>query len=574
MTQGQAVTGGRVVARALVAAGVTHVFCVPGEGFLALLDALYDESRLTLVSARHEGGASFMAEAFAKLTHRPAVCLATHMVGGGNLAIGLHTARQDSSPVIALVGQVDTRVRYRDAFQEAELTDVFGGLVKWAVEPPRADRLGDLVLRAARVAVSGRPGPVLVALREDLLRDTVDAPDAFVLQPPRPAPDPATIAETCRLLRGAERPVLLLGRGVLAAEATALYVRLAEQEEIPVLAAWRRPDVFPNDHRLYLGQAGLGAVPSVVGLLESADVVLAVGTRLDQYTTDGYRLPRPQTYLIHADVGAEDLGGPHGRADVPCVADAGLFAEALLAALGKEEANDGRRAARRAQNTADREIWEAETTPTRGAARAGFVDQQAVAALLRERLTPNTITVTDAGNFAGWPARYLRWSQPGTFLGPTSGAMGYGVPAALAASLARPHQPVVGFVGDGGFLMTGAEIETAVRVGAAFALLVYDNAQYGTIRMHQMRDYPGRPIATTLGPIDAVKYAEALGGLGIAVRDEQEIGPALDEALAARRPAVLHLRIDPEQIAVTTDHGTGEETVALTHGPRDPEAAI
>ncbi len=554
-------TGGRAVVDALLAAGVDHAFCVPGESFLGLLDALYGEPRLRVIATRHEGGASFMAEAYAKLTRRPAVCMGTRMVGAGNLAIGIHTAAQDSSPLIALLGQVSTGERYREAFQEAELAHAFAPITKWAVEPPTADRLGELTLRAARIAVSGRPGPVAVALREDLLDEPAPALVARPICPPRPAPDPAAVAQALQLLRAAQRPLMLLGGGILAAGATEACVRLAEAEQLPAIAMWRRPDTFPNDHPLYLGHSGFGAPHAVVDRMVAADVVLAIGTRLSENATHSYRVPAPTSRLVHVDLAAEALGG-HRQADVACVADAAVFVAALLAASQADPPESGVLVTRRARNQADRARWEAETTPTRGSARPGYLDQQAVAAHLRQALPPDAVVTTDAGNFGGWPARYLRWQQPGTFLGPTSGAMGYAVPAAIAARLAKPERLAVACAGDGGFLMTGAEIETAVRERAPFVALVFDNGQYGTIRMHQERAYPGRPVAATLGPVDVARFAESLGGVGFTLRDEGDFPAAFGEAMAADRPAVLHLRVDPEQLSVATD-----TRAAATVGP-------
>jgi len=546
-------SGGQAVVRALLAAGVDHAFCVPGESFLGLLDALYD-APIRVIATRHEGGAAFMAEAYGKLTRRPAVCMGTRMVGAGNLAIGIHTARQDSSPMLALLGQVATEQRYREAFQEAELAHVFAPVAKWSVEPPRADRLGELVLRAARVAVSGRPGPVVVSLREDLLAEEVPAFEPSPIEPPRPAPPLGQVRQALHDLRAAERPLLLLGGGVLAAHATDAFVRLAHAEEVPVVAAWRRPDVYPNDDALFLGHGGLAAPPSLVKRLRGADLILAVGTRLNEQTTRGYTVPGSQTRLIHVDIAAEDMGG-HRQAELAIQSDAAAFAAALRGLIEAEPLEQVRRERRAALNAADRAAFERDTTPGRGRARPGFLDHQALAATLRCTLPPEAIVTTDAGNFGGWPARYLRWRQPGTFLGPTSGAMGYAVPSAIAAKLARPGQPVVALVGDGGFLMTGNELETAVREGLPVVVLVYDNAEYGTIRMHQEREHPGRPIATALGPVDVAALGRALGANGLRVRDEQEFGPALEAALASSLPTVLHLRTDPAQISVASDAG-------------------
>jgi acetolactate synthase-1/2/3 large subunit len=548
------ISGGKAVVQALLAAGVDHAFCVPGESFLGLLDALYDTPQIRVIATRHEGGAAFMAEAFGKLTRRPAVCMGTRMVGAGNLAIGIHTAQQDSSPMLALLGQVSTADRHREAFQESELAQVFAPVAKWTVEPPRADRLGELTLRAARVALSGRPGPVVVSLREDLLAETVDDFDPPPLELTRPAPDTRRVGVALQKLRDAKRPIMVLGGGVLAAQATDLFVRLAEAEQIPVTAAWRRPDVFPNDHPLYLGHGGLGAPRSVVDRLLEADVVLVVGARLNEMTSQGYRFPSLDATLIHVDVSSEGLGG-HLTARVPIQSDACLFAEAMLAASTASPAPADLLDSRREHTTADREAYERDATAARGHARPGFLDQQALAAQLRCTLPPDAVVTTDAGNFGGWPARFLRWRKPGTFLGPTSGAMGYSVPAAIAARLARPERPVVSLVGDGGFLMTGTEVETAVREQVPIVVLVYDNAQYGTIRAHQQREHPGRQIATALGPVDFAAIARGLGADGVTVRDEQEFGPLLLDALRSSMPSVFHLRVDPEQISVASDVG-------------------
>ena len=546
------ISGGKAVARALLAAGVDHAFCVPGESFLGLLDALYDTPQIRVIATRHEGGAAFMAEAFGKLTRRPAVCMGTRMVGAGNLAIGIHTANQDSSPMLALLGQVATDERHREAFQESELAQVFAPVAKWSVEPPRADRLGELTLRAARIALSGRPGPVVISLREDLLAESVDDFGPQPLQLAKPAPESHAIDAALHQLRGAQKPIMILGGGVLAAHASDLFVKLAETEQVPVTAAWRRPDVFPNDHPLFLGHGGLGAPRSLLKRLLEADVILAVGTRLNEMTSQGYRVPAPETRLIHVDLWSEGLGG-HCLATLPIQADAGLFAEAMLAAAASSPPFAELLAERRDRNAADRAVFERDATASRGRARPGYLDQQALAAQLRCTLPPDAVVTTDAGNFGGWPARFLRWQKPGTFLGPTSGAMGYSVPAAIAARLARPERPVVSLVGDGGFLMTGTEVETAVREGVSIVVLVYDNAQYGTIRMHQELEHPGRQIATALGPVDFAAMARALGADGVTVRDEHEFSPLLQDALCSQKPTVFHLHVDPEQISVASD---------------------
>jgi len=546
------VSGGRAVLDVLRAVGVDHAFGVPGESFMGVLDAIVDEPSIRFVSTRHEEGATFMATAYARLTGRPALALATRMVGGGHASIAIHTARQDSIPLIVILGQVPTAWRHREAFQEAELATIFREIAKWAVEPPAADRLAELTLRAARTAVSGRPGPVVLVLREDLLGEQVQAPEPRPLEVPVPAPDPDAIGRVRELLRTAERPALLVGQGILASRATAALVALAEQEQVPVFTGWRRPDAFPNDHPLYLGWAGLRSPNVPFKRLQAADLIVAVGTRLGEFPTHRFKIPAAGTRLVHVDIAAEGLGG-HLQADVAVVSDARRFLEALHASGRDAPTDTDRLAGRRRANEADRAEWEAATTPGRGRAREGYVDQQVLAAAIQPVLDRGGILATDAGNFAGWPARYLRWREPGTFLGPTSGAMGYGIPSAIGAKLARPDRPVVCIVGDGGFLMTGTELETAVRENVPFALLVADNQQYGTIRMHQEKDHPGRPIGTRLGAVDFAAFAESLGARGVTVTDNAAVADAVADAASSDRPTVVHFRVDPDQLFVGDD---------------------
>jgi len=546
-------TGGRAVVDALVAAGVDHAFTVPGESFLGVLDALADEPRIRVVATRHEGGAAFMAAAYARLVGRPAVCMGTRMVGAANMSIGIHTARQDSAPLIALVGQVTTEFRHREAFQEVDIAQAFGPVAKWTVEPPSASRLGELAYRAAREAVVGRPGPVVLVLREDLLDEEVERAEFARIVPPRPAPDPEAVARTLELLRGAERPLLLFGGGVLAAGATAACVRLAETLGLPAMTILRRPDAFPNDHPQYLGMTGGWAPTCVRERLLAADVLITIGTRLNEFATYHYAAPAAETRLVHVDVDPSSLGG-RVQAEIACVSDPRFFAEALTAAASAAPIAPDRRARWAERTRVEREHWDRETTPARrGSARDGFVDQQAVVWHLRRLLPADAIVTSDAGNFGGWPHRYLRWTLPRTFLAPTNGAMGYGIPAAIAAKLALPEREVVCLVGDGGFLMTGTELETAVRERTPFVAIVLDNEQYGTIRMDQEKTGTHRRIATALGPVDIAAFARSLGAMGLNVERDDDIPVAFEEARRADRPAVIHVKIDPLQLSVNTD---------------------
>jgi acetolactate synthase-1/2/3 large subunit len=495
-----------------------------------------------------------MAEAFGQLTGRPAACLATRAVGAANLAIGLHTARQDSTPLIALVGQVPRAFRGREAFQEVDQVETFGRLCKGAVEIDDPARLASLTLEMVQLARSGRPGPVLIALPEDVLDEPVAGDSIPAGSSPReelrgkaPAADPATVQHSLELLSSAERPVLVAGAGVLRAEALPDLVRFAEAAELPVMAAWRRPDVFPNDHRLYLGMAGLGAPASVRERLAAADLILAVGTRLSEITTYGYSIPSPGARLIQIDL-EPGFAGDRRQPDLALATDAGAFLKLGLERL-RAPSPSASAHARRESNDADRRRYLAETEPPmRGPGSP--IDPAAVIRALREQLPPDSIVTTDAGNFGGWAARYLRFRPPGRFLGPTSGAMGYGLPAAIAATLAEPERPVVALAGDGGFAMLMAELETAVREHLRLVAVVFDNRMYGTIRMHQEQQHPGRVIATDLGPIDVAAVARACGAQGLTLDHDDRVGPALAEALSGQGVTVLHLLTDPRYLSV------------------------
>jgi acetolactate synthase-1/2/3 large subunit len=476
----------------------------------------------------------------------------TRMVGAGHGAIAIHAARQDSTPLLVVLGQVPTEFRHREAFQEVELATVFGGVAKYAVEPVAADRLAEVTARAVRTAVSGRPGPSVVAIREDLFGQAVPVTAPLPIVAPRPGPDPELVGRILAELRTARQPAMVVGGGLLAANASERCVELAEREQIPVFTVWRRPDAFPNDHPLYLGWAGLRSPTGPFSRLRDADILLILGSRFGEFASARYKLPSLSTRVIHVDVDDEGLGA-HVQATIGCVSDAGLFLDAILARSRAEPAAADLLEARRAATAAAREGHEAATRPGRGKARDGFVDQQVVAGHLQPILDRGGILVTDAGNFAGWPARYLRWHQPGTFLGSTSGAMGYGIPSAIGAKLARPDLPVICVTGDGGFLMTGSELETAVREGAPIVVLAYDNQQFGTIRMHQERDHPGRPLGIRLGPVDFAAYGRALGARGVTVTHNDDLLDVLEAAIRAPLPTVIHLRVDPEQLFVGDD---------------------
>lgn len=526
--------------------GVRYAFGVPGESFLGLLDALYETPEIDLVSTRHEGGAAFMADAAGKLTGVPAICMGTRGVGAANLAIGLHTAQQDSTPLIAFVGQVETPFRHREALQEVELAQFLGPITKWAVEAPTGAQLPAVVAEAYRRSVSGRPGPVAVAVRGDILDEPVtDFPIAATAAPAAGVP-PAVAGEIVSLLISARRPLIIAGGGVLRAEATSALVTLAEKLAVPVMSVFRRHDVFPNDHPLYLGPLSFGAPPSVASRAREADVVFALGTRLNEVTTLGYTIPGPEATLIHADISSDVLGRTFPAA-IAVAADA----ESVIATLLATE-SEPPTPSRTTANQADRRAYKAGSSPDTARASA-LVDPALAIAELRRQLPPEAILTADAGNFWGWVARYFRFLRPRTLLAPTSGAMGYAVPAAVAAALVTENRTqVVSLAGDGGFLMTGNELAVAAQRGLNLTCVVFDNALYGTIRLHQEREYPGRVAGTELWSPDFVRYAEAFGGLGIRVEDNRDVADAIRAALAFPGISIVSVAVARETIAVGT----------------------
>jgi acetolactate synthase I/II/III large subunit len=541
-------TIGRFVADALRTAGVRYAFTVPGESFLGLLEGL-DSAGIRVVTTRHEGAAAFMADAYGQLTGRPGVCVGTRAVGAANLAIGIHTARANSTPMFALVGQVDRADRGREAFQEVDQVETFGGLAKWAVEPASAAEVPAAVARAIQEATTGRPGPVLISLAEDLLDEIVPEDTAASTRPPVPRAEIPEIRAVLQLLASARRPVIVAGSGVLRARTSSDLTRLAELLHVPVVAAWRRGDVMSNDHALYLGMAGLGAPPAVRERLERADAMLVIGCRLNEVTSYGYAIPGPETRFAHVDLAPLDAA--HGRApDIFVRSDARSFLRGALQRLRGAVLDAALVDERRAANEADRKAWEEATIVDDSLWSGPGVHPGRIVTTLRRVLPDDAILTTDAGNFAGWAARGYRFRRPGTFLGPTSGAMGYGLPAAIAASLVHRDRPVVALVGDGGLAMTMAELETAVRIGARPIVVCFDNECYGTIRMHQERRPNAEPIGTDLGPVDFAAIARACGARGVKVDTDDAFEPALRQALASDRPTVIQLTLDRGWVSV------------------------
>jgi acetolactate synthase-1/2/3 large subunit len=543
-------TVGRFIADALRAAGVRYAFTVPGESFLGLLDA-FEGAGIRVVATRHEGGAAFMAEAHGQLTGRPAICLGTRAVGGANLAIGIHTALQDSTPMFAAVGQVDRRFRGREAFQEIDQVASLGELAKWAVEPRSADDVPGAMVEAIRQALGGRPGPVLLSLPEDLL-DELMPEDARVdtTRPTIARPSDEEVRAVIELLAAAERPVILAGAGVLRARTSTELTRFAELLQVPIIAGWRRADVISNDHPLYLGMAGYGAPPPVRARLDGADAMLVIGSRLNEPTTSGYEMPRDGLPWAHVDLVPGRAAGSTAPT-IAVIADAKAFLKAANERLlGRAVLDAALVATRQANNATDRAAWEAASTVDTLPWDGPGVHPGRTVATLRRVLPDDAILASDAGNFAGWIGRGFRFRRPGTFLGPTSGAMGYGLPAAIAAALVHHDRSVVAVVGDGGLAMTMSELETAVRVGARVVVIVFDNERYGTIRMWQERRGTGLGVATELGPVDFAAIARACGARGVRVDRDADFEPALRSALAADRATVIQLTLDRAWVSV------------------------
>jgi acetolactate synthase-1/2/3 large subunit len=538
------IRAGIAAARVLRDRGVRYAFGVPGESFLGFLDALYETPEIQLISTRHEGGAAFMADAVGKLTGEPAVCMGTRGVGTANLAIGIHTAYQDSTPLLALVGQVETPYRHREALQEVELAPFLSQVTKWAIEAPNGKRLPELVSEAYRRSVSRRPGPVAIALRGDILDEAAPANLPIASAKPIAAPDQPSVTAAVARLRAAERPLIIAGGGVLRSAAMDGLVALAEQIAVPVMTSFRRHDAFPNNHPLYVGSLSIGAPPEVIQRARDADVVLAIGTRLAETTTFGYSLPSPGTHLIHVDISPEVTGRTY-PADIAIAADAAKSIDMMLATVVEEPT-----AQRIASNQLDRATYEAATTPPSSPAVDEMVDPAVVISELQRQLPDGAILTSDAGNFYGWLSRYFRFQRPGTFLGPTSGAMGYAVPAAVAAALVRENSvPAVAIAGDGGFMMTGNELAVAAQLGLDVTCIVFNNGMYGTIRLHQERAYPGRVAGTNLWAPDFVRYAEAFGGLGVQVEQNADVAAGVREVLGHRGVSVLEVSVSPDAVA-------------------------
>ncbi len=540
-------SGGQLVVGCLKAHRVEMAFSVAGESYLEVLDALYDAPEIRLVTCRQEGGAAFMAEAYGKLTGKAGVLLVTRGPGACNASVGVHTAFQDSTPMVVLVGQVARHQIDREAFQEVDFRKMYAPLAKWVTQIDMAERIPELMNQAFQIATSGRPGPVVVALPEDMLRETAQVEPVGPYHAVRAHPGATDLAELRRLLAAAERPMVLVGGSGWTDAACADIARFLTANDLPTCCSFRRQDIVDNRLAVYCGDLGTGAAASLVARVKAADLVLAIGARIGEITSQSYSLmgiPEPGRTLIHIHAAAEELG----RVFRPTLAIQSGMPEIAAALTTLEPIARPRWAEWRQECRAE---YEAGLQPSK-LTDAPALDLGRIMIWLRERLPDDAIITSDAGNFSGWPNRFLQYRRPGRQLGPTSGAMGYGVPAAVAAKFARPGSIVVGFCGDGGFLMTGQELATSLAEGPGPIILVFNNAMYGTIRMHQERRFPGRVSGTSLKNPDFAALARAYGAFSATVSRTEEFAPAFEEAVASNRAAIIELRMDPEMITTRT----------------------
>jgi len=537
--------GGKIVAEALVGHGAKLAFGVPGESFLPVLDGLYDvRDRLKFIVCRQEGGAAYMADAWGKLTGEPGILFVTRGPGATNGAVGVHTAFQDSTPMVVFIGQVGNDFVEREAFQEIDYRRMYGQMSKWVAQIDRVERIPEYVSHAFHTATAGRPGPVVLALPEDMLFSEAAVADAPHYKRVRPSPSARDMQAMQALLQRAERPFVVVGGGGWSRQACDDLRAWVESSELPAGTSFRCQDLFDNRSPSYAGDVGIGINPKLAQRVKEADVLLVIGARLGEMTTGGYSLvdvPLPRQKLIHVHAGAEELGRVY-QAALPINSGYPQFVEALAAvSLDGAGWRERTRAAR-----ADYEAWgQPQPIP-------GKLQYPEVVKWLDGALPEDAIVSVGAGNFSGWMHRYFRYKGFRSQLGATNGSMGYGLPAAVAAKLAAPERSVVAVCGDGDFLMTGQEFATAAQYGAAVIVLVVNNGMYGTIRMHQEREYPERISGTELKNPDFAAYARAFGGHGELVEETSQFAPAFERARGSGKPAIIELRLDPDAITTST----------------------
>ena len=532
--------GGHAVAQCLRNEGIRHVFCVPGESHIAVLDGLCGMPEIKLITNRQEGCSCFMAEGYAKSTRTTGVCLVTRGPGATNASIAIHSAKYDSVPLVLLVGQVSRAARGREAGQEIDYTHFFGSIAKWVVEINEPKHVPRVMTRAFHLARTGRPGPVVVSLPRDMLEENADISMIDPYPPARPNPDPKLIEEMIGRINAAKKPVLLAGSGTQYSGARPELIDFSEKFHIPVLTSYKRQDAFPNSHPNYIGNLTNANKHARTLVSKEADLVVVIGSRLNQQTTGVFSLPRPGQPFIQIDADEQNIG-QNSRPDVGIVSDA---KSALIVALKHQgpRPNESRAAWIAEHHAAQKRYSTPFERPTRRASMEG------VMADLKATLPSDAITTTDAGSFGQWPQRYLEFEHPDSYISPTLGCMGTGVPYAVAAKLAHPGRLVVAHVGDGGFLMTGQEMATAKQYGANVITIVYDNDGYNSIRMHQEAQYPGRQYGTDLVNPDFAALGSAYGALGLKVSRDEEFLPAFKKAMTADRSALIEVLTDFEYV--------------------------
>lgn len=533
-------TAARLIVDCLVANNVDHIFCVPGESYLSILDALRDEA-IKLTVSRNEAGASMMADAYGKATGRPGICFVTRGPGAANAFAGIHVAKHDSTPMILFVGQVERNFRHRGAFQEVDYEKMFSGEAKWVCEINEADRTVELVTRAFTIACSGRPGPVVLSLPKDMLDETADSTSPARAIISETSPSPAAMRELSELINRAKRPIFVIGGSRWDSESKTVFERFARETKLSVVTSYRRAHLFDAMHPSYAGDLGLSANPNLIERVRNADLLVALGARLGQIPTQSYRLlnaPNPQMRFVHIYPDAEEFGRVY-TPNLAIHATPSAFVESLscldispnpLWATVTEEAHQ------------DYLRFSSTMIPSRD------VDLARVVMSLRQHLPANAVICNGAGNYASWIHRYFRFTGFASHIAPTSASMGYGVPAAVAMKRLHPDRLVISINGDGDFLMNGQEFATAVQYQLPIIVIVCDNASYGTIRMYQEMKFPGRVCGTDLKNPDFAAYARAFGGFGATVDKTDQFIPVLDEAIKSGQPSIIHIKMDPDRI--------------------------
>ena len=537
-------SGGALIVDALEAHGVKQLFCVPGESYLEVLDALHDSTIVT-TSARQEGGAAMMAEAWGKLHGTPGICFVTRGPGATNASAGIHVAQQDSTPMILFIGQINSQLRHREAFQEVDYGQYLGSMAKWVAEIDSPDRIIEMVSRAWSVATSGRPGPVVLVLPEDTLSGTAISTKIKPFEVLETYPSSADLQHLANLLEQANKPIIIMGGSRWCADSVAHIATFAEQFKVPVACSFRRQMLFNHNHPNYAGDVGLGINPDLKSAISDADLVILMGGRFSEVPSQNYQLlgvHDTQQQLIHIHASAEELGRVY-RADLAIHASPKALAKGL-SQLNPTQKTTPERFDHLARCHKNYQNWS--SLPTE--AHPGEVQMPAIMAHLATSLPKNAIITNGAGNYATWIHRFWKFSEYGTQLAPTSGSMGYGLPAAVAAKMAFPNKTVIAFAGDGCFQMTMQEFGTAVQAKAAVVVLVIDNGMYGTIRMHQELHFPDRISVTNLVNPDFCALAKAYGAYAFQVTNSDQFPQALSAAIAAKKPALIHIKLDPQAL--------------------------